>query len=91
MSALVPKANISIICETSLPSTGAQKNAVLKSRHIDVVDSKIGPIERSLDGLERGWLVHLMYLSDIQYRLRPIDLLEILHDLEDRRFGAVEM
>jgi hypothetical protein len=29
-----------------------------------------------------------MHLSDIKNRLRAIDLLEILHDLEDRRFGA---
>ena len=54
---------------SSRPATGAQKNTMLKSRHVDIVNSKVRPIERSFDRLECGRLIHLVHLGDVKYRL----------------------
>jgi len=64
---------------------------VLKSRHIDIVNPKVRPIERGLDRFERGRLVHLMNLGDVKYGLRTIDLLEVPNDLENGGLSPVEM
>src|SRR4029450_1510621 len=73
------------------PSTRAEKNAVLKSRHIDIVNPKLRPIEGCLDRLERGRLVHLMNLGDVKYGLRTIDLLEVPDDFETGALSPFDM
>ena len=74
-----------------IPSARAEKNTVLKSRHIDIVNSKVCPIERCLNRLERGRLVHLMNLGDIKYGLRTVDLFEVSNDFENGRLSPVEV
>jgi hypothetical protein len=64
---------------------------VLKARHVDIVNPKVRPIERRLDRLECGRLVHFMNFGHIKRRLRAVDLLEISNDFQDGRFGSVEV
>jgi hypothetical protein len=64
---------------------------MLKPRHIDIVNPKIRPIECRLNGLQCLRLIHLMDLRHIEHGLRPIDLLEIMNNLQNRRLGTVEV
>ena len=73
------------------PTTGAEKNAVFESWDINIVNSKVRPIERGLHRIERDRFVYLVHLGDIQDRLRPIDLLEILNDFQNGWLGSVEV
>jgi len=69
----------------------AEKNPVLKPRHIDVVDPEIGPIEHVFNSLECLRLVHFVNFGHVENRLPSVHLLEITNDLQNGRFRAVKM
>src|SRR6516165_10030628 len=64
---------------------------MLKPGHIDIVNPKIKPIERRLNCLQCLRLVHLVDLRHIEHGLRPMDLLEIMNNLQNRRLGTVQV
>jgi hypothetical protein len=63
----------------------------LQSRHIDIVNSKVCPIERCLKRPKGRRLVYLMHLRHIKYRLRAVDPLKVTDDFQNGRFGPVEV
>ena len=64
---------------------------MFESWNINIVNSKVRPIERGLHRIKRDRFVYLVHLGDIQDRLRPIDLLEILNDFQNGWLGSVEV
>jgi hypothetical protein len=85
----IGKAGIVYVC-LRRPSASAEKNAMLKPGHIDIVNTQIGPVECRLNCLQRLRLIHFVNLRHIKHGLRAVDLLKIMNNLQNRWLGTVE-